>query len=546
MRKFCLFISIVLVFTMFSGINNFNVYAASTPMIKIGLFYGTKAQSQISVSGAQGVSFNAYNPASNEYIPVYTSSPEQNLIIRKDGYFTGSGSKLTPATETGNPSLGPYHIKLPNTYGSYNDTLPVISTYNQKGIIAYPVYTETGWNIWSGFYVDKATAQSTIASVSEKLGEAEYSVVERADTRICGMDAATGDTIFMYAAEKNLLRGKSAKDGDSIKIGTAKFNTYRGEVEFLRKADSDMTIINVLTMEQYLYGVVPNEIESYSNSEALKAQAVAARTYAYKNNKHTSHGFNLCNEIHCQVYYGMGSESQNTNKAVDATEGLVITYNGQLIEAVYSASSGGRTEDGSNVWTGAPYLKSVEDKYESGTSPKYNWTLRLTADEITQKLAKHNIGTVTSVEITKVSEAGRPIEVVVRGTLKPEGIKFTKDGCRTFLGLYSQWYTISTNSDVNVSIDGKVEQKQLGQLMIIGSAGEVKQSNPADKITIVGADGNRTEVTWSPTEFIFTGKGYGHGVGMSQEGAKGMANAGFTFDQILTHYYSGTKIEIKK
>lgn len=530
---------------MFSGINNSNVYAASKPMIKIGLFYGTKAQSQINISSGQGVSFNAFNSATNEYTPVYTSTPGQNVLIIKDSYFSGSGAKLAPVAETGNPSMGPYHIKLQGTYGTYNDTLPDISTYKQKGIVSYPVFTDTGWNIWTGFYATKASAQSGISSVKEKLGDADYSVIERVDTRIYGMDAATGDPLFMYAAEKNLLRGKAAKDGDPLKIGTAKFNSFRGEVEFLRKADSDMTIINVLTMEQYLYGVVPNEIESYSNIEALKAQAVAARTYAYRSNKHTSHGFNLCNEVHCQVYYGMGTENQNTNRAVDETENLVITYNGQLIDAVYSASTGGRTEDGSNVWTGAPYLKSVEDKYESGNSPKYNWTLRLTADEITQKLARYNIGTVTGIEITKLSEAGRPIEILVKGTLKPEGYKFTKDGCRTFLSLYSQWYTISTNSDVNVLVDGRVEQKQLGQLKIIGSAGEVKQSNPASKIMIVGADGIRTEVSSSPTEFIFTGRGYGHGVGMSQEGAKGMANAGFTFEQILTHYYSGTKIEAK-
>lgn len=550
MKKFCLFLSIVLAITIFSGTNN--VYAAANPTVRIGLYYGSRAQSQMVISAEKGISFLAYDTDSDSEVPVYNSSPGQNINIIKDSYFTGNGAKLTAVAENGNPTKGPYHLKLKKTYNTYNEAVKDVNTYNQKGIKAYPVYTDSGWNVWTGFYIDQKAASSDMAEVLKKLGKVECTVVDKSDTRIYGADSATGDIIFMFASDHKVLRGKPMK-GEPVKIGTDKLNTYRGQVEFRRITGSDMTIINILQMEEYLYGVVPNEIESYSHIEAIKAQAVAARTYAHLNltksnkaNPHLNYGFNLCNDIHCQVYKGMGSESSIANSAVDATKDMVLTYEGKLIEAVYSASSGGRTEDASNVWNGAPYLKSVEDKYESGNSPKYNWTLTFTADEISQKLKNYNIGNVTSIEITKVSEAGRPVEVIVKGTLKPEGVKFVKDGCRTFLGLYSQWYTISTNADISVMVDGKEEKKQLGQMTIITADGETKVTDPNQKVTVVDAEGKSTVLSSVPTEYTFTGRGYGHGVGMSQEGAKGMANAGFTFDQILLHYYTGTKIEIAK
>lgn len=558
MKKICLFLSMVLLLTMFPNISSFNANAASNQAVsiqtvKIGLYYGSKAQSQMIISADKGMAYSAYDAAANTYSQVFNSSPGQNINIRKDSYFSGSGEKLTAVAAEGNPTIGPFHLKLKNTYKTYNDTLPVINTYKQKGITAYPVFTDDGWNIWTGFYIDHAAAETAITAVKQKLGQIECTVIDNVETRICGADSNTGDIIFMYAAEQKLLRGKSLAEGEPIQIGTGKLNTYRGQVEFLRAAGSDMTIINVLSMEEYLYGVVPNEIESFSNIEALKAQAVAARTYAYlnltknsKSNTHLNYGFNLCNDIHCQVYKGMSSENAFTNTAVDETKDMVITYEGKLIEAVYSASSGGQTEDATNVWGGAPYLKSVEDKYESGKSPKYNWTLTFTADEISQKLKNYNVGNVTGIEVTKVSEAGRPIEVIIKGTLKPEGIKFTKDGCRTFLGLYSQWYTLTTNSDITVLVDGKEEKRQPGELTVVTADGETKSTEPGEKLTIVDAEGQTAEVPAAPTEYIFTGKGYGHAVGMSQEGAKGMANAGFTFNQILTHYYTGTQIEVKK
>lgn len=549
MKKFCLFLSMVLLFLMFSGVNSSNTYAIANPEVKIGLFFKSTAQCQIDISSDKGVAFNSYDSAANKYNPVYSSAAGEVITIRKDGYYTNSGLKYTAVAVTNNPTIGPFHIQIQNVCNTYNDTLPIVHSYTQKGIAAYPVYTDSGWNIWTGFYINKAAAEAAIVAVKAKLGENVYTVVEQVDTGLYGVNSS-GDVKFMYASAKNLLRGKSlsTENPNPIKIGTSKFNSFRGQVEFLRKTDSDMTIINVLPLEEYLYGVVPNEMEAYSNVEALKAQAIAARTYSYKSiNKHASSGFNLCSTTDCHVYKGVDSESAITNQVVVDTKDMIVTYNGELAETLYYSSSGGKTEAAVNVWgTDFPYLQSVEDKYESGKSYQYNWNMNFTIDEISQKLKSKDIGTVTGMEITKYSEAGRPIEIFVTGTLKPEGILITKDSCRTFLGLYSQLYTMTTNANINVSVNNQIVSTQLSQVKVITPTGQTTYTNPEQQVTIIGANGARTNVSVSPTEYNFVGKGWGHSVGMSQEGAKGMANAGFTYDQILAHYYTGTKIELKK
>jgi len=554
MKKICLFLSTVLFFLMLSGVNSSNIYAidnsTDNPTVKIGLFYKSTAQSQIDISADKGVAFNAFDSNANKYYPVYNSGAEEVITIRKDSYFTSNGSKFTPVDANSNPTIGPFHIQIQNTFNTYNATLPIVQSYIKKDVAAYPVYTDSGWKVWAGFYVNKAAAEAALADIKSKLGQTTYTIIEQADTRIYGVNSSE-DVKFMYASEKNLLRGKSlsTENPNSIKIGIAQFNSFRGQVEFLRKSDSDMTIINVLPIEEYLYGVVPNEIGALAPPEAIKAQTIAARTYTYKSlNKHAANGFNLCPTVHCHMYKGELSESVRVvNKLVDETKDMVLTYDGSLAEAVYFASSGGRTEAAVNVWgTDFPYLQSVEDKYESGQSNLYNWNLTYNIDEINQKLESYNIGIITGIEITKYSETGRPIEIIVRGNKEPYVKVITKERCRTFLNLYSQWYTMTTNANINISVNNQNVSTQLSQLKVITATGETSYTDPTQQVNIVGANGASTTVSVSPTEYNFVGKGWGHSVGMSQEGAMGMARASFTYDQILAHYYTGTKIELWK
>ncbi len=496
---------------------------ATGKIVKIGLYYSSSAQAQIDISADQGIAFSSFNTKTSEYTSVYNFTKNEIITVKKDTML---------------------HIKIGASYGDYQSAMTAVNTYMGNGVTAYPVFTDNGWQVWSGFYANQGEVDTALADIKSKTAT-DCSAVSVSPSRIYAQDKAS-QVLFMYASDAAYLRGKSLSTANPAPIKIGKSN-YRGEVEFQRRTNSDMTIINVLPMEHYLYGVVPNEIEGSSNIEAVKAQAVAARTYSYYNiqsgSKHASLGFDLCNTTCCHVYKGYDSEYSNSNKAVDATADVVVKYNGKLAQTVYFASSGGKTEDAANVWGfDITYLRGVEDKYESGNSHNYNWTKTFTIDELTQKFASKNIGTVTGIEVTKRSSAGRATEVVVKGTLKPEGITYKLSGSSSFLSLPSQWYTISTSSDISITTPSQIINTQLNNLSIISVGGSVIQS-AGTTIDVISADGSKQSLSSNATQYVFTGKGWGHSVGMSQEGAKGMANAGYTFDQILTHYYQGTTVE---
>ena len=321
---------------------------------------------------------------------------------------------------------------------------------------------------------------------------------------------------------------------------------YRGAIELLRISDSDMTVVNVLPMDEYLYGVVPREIQASSHLEALKAQAVAARTYTVNSRgRHSQHGFNLCGTTHCQVYGGADGEDERASRAVDETSGQVVLYKGAPAQVFYFSSSGGRTEDVANVWGSSyPYLVSVEDPYESGDSAYYNWEATYTAKEISAQLQKSGdgIGEVLDVAVTRRSEAGRAVEVTVTGAA---GTKvYSNELCRTFLGgLRSQAYTITGGGGLAaVGTDGTAKAAAVEGRMAVSSAGVSGLAGAASELYAASASGVSKLAERQGASFRFVGKGWGHAVGMSQEGAKGMASAGFGYNDILTHYFPGCTV----
>jgi len=308
-----------------------------------------------------------------------------------------------------------------------------------------------------------------------------------------------------------------------------------------------MTIINELPVEDYLYGVIPWEIEGLSHPEAIKAQAIVARNYTLNTmGKMSKWGFDMDTTTRCQVYKGYDGEYPTTNKAVDETVNKLIRYNGTRASAVfYFSSSGGRTEDVSNVWgSNIPYLKSVEDKHESGRSYRYNWQTILNTEKLKDILTGrgYNLGEITGVEVVKRSEAGRVVELFVKGTKGEQ--TFTLESCRNIFYLDSQWYTITTAADAYMEglNSGAVSGRMSGRKAATAS-GVKDISTTGGETVVIGANGLKRVVSTTPTAYIFTGKGWGHAVGMSQEGAKGMADAGYKHDEILRHYFVGTQVD---
>lgn len=287
----------------------------------------------------------------------------------------------------------------------------------------------------------------------------------------------------------------------TLEYGAKKYN-FLGSMTFKALTDGYIMSINILDIESYLKGVVGFEMSNSYPVEALKAQAVAARNYALANiGKHSSEGYDLSDGTSDQVYRGYNSSYGNVIKAVDETKGMVLVYNDSLVSGFYSASNGGYTESSKNAWVSdIPYLQARQDTFDVTKWPSGD--KKFTTAEIDSKLKSKgilteqdrfirlNIDTIQRNESTRVAS----IEVVYADINGAENIKtITKERAWSFLSLQSSLYTVTYDAAADT--------------------------------------------------YTFSGMGNGHGVGLSQIGAKNRANAGQKYDEILTFYYSGTQLK---
>ncbi|MEW6606486.1 MAG: SpoIID/LytB domain-containing protein [bacterium] len=266
-------------------------------------------------------------------------------------------------------------------------------------------------------------------------------------------------------------------------------NKYRGEIEIGTGRDG-IKVINVVDLEEYLYGVIKPEMTDKAPIEALKAQAIIARTFAIDNlKKHEEEGYNLCSKIHCQVYKGMDVESEKTINAVDSTQGQILTFEGDVASTFYHAWCGGITASAQSVWgQDIPYLQEVYDPFCRKSNK--GWDVTFSLSEIKDILNRNgfNISNISSISASSNTNGGRVKEVIIKngnGELTISSSKF-----RLIMGSDKIWSTIFT-----IRTNG-------------------------DKVT-------------------FQGIGKGHGVGLCQQGAVSMAELGYNYKQILGFYYPG-------
>ncbi len=317
---------------------------------------------------------------------------------------------------------------------------------------------------------------------------------------------------------------------------------YRGYIYLERRTAGDLLVINYVGTDEYVSSVLGKEMNYTWPMEALKAQAVCARNFVLtRGSTHREYGFDVCTSTHCQVYGGVKSEHENTRRAVEETSGVIATYKGEIVGLYFFATSGGATEDVENVWGGKyGYLRSVEDTYENPEkASRYKWTVTYSREQIEEKLMKSgiDIGKLEEIEISSVSDTGRVLQMTFYGTEDSYTVK--KEKCRTILGLYSQKFTIHGEGDSCIyTTSGSAK----APLYALTSEGTKYLSN----YTAITGNGVVSEVeveVYSSDNYTITGGGYGHGVGMSQWGARGMAENGFTYDEILHHYFTDIELE---
>jgi stage II sporulation protein D len=270
---------------------------------------------------------------------------------------------------------------------------------------------------------------------------------------------------------------------------------YRGYIMII-KSGNKMNIINVLPIEDYIKGVLPKEVSPNWSIEALKSQAVVSRTYAIANlNRHSAQGFNMCSTVHCQVYAGAGVEDNSCNKPVLETQCKILSYNGKFAQTVFHANCGGHTEDPKYIWNWKntpPYLKGVKCGYCTA-APYTKWEKTLDESFIRKQLSDNNIGKIKNIKIKEKTSAGTAKQLKI------------------------------THSKGEVTLDAY-------KFRLAVDAWQIK-SHTFDFIKTYG------------DKFYFKGRGCGHKVGLCQWGAKGMAEKGKTYKEILAYFYPGTTIE---
>ena len=269
---------------------------------------------------------------------------------------------------------------------------------------------------------------------------------------------------------------------------------YYGGVR-VNKTNNALTVINLAPLEEYLCGVVCKEMSPSFPIESLKAQAVAARSFSMKNRKkHEHEGFDLCATTHCQMYVGV-ENFPSVDEAIDSTHGEVLTFNDKIAETNFHADSGGMTENVADVWGSgaAAYLVPVKELVQL-TAP---WTKNFSAKDFSSRFGD-GFGDVKSIKLSALTIGKSAHDRTSSGRVKSAEIVGTKK-----------------------------------TLTISGVDLRRKFSLPSTLF----------DMKLSGGEVIFTGYGSGHGVGMSQKGAKAFAENGWDYKKILAHYYSGTKLK---
>jgi len=290
------------------------------------------------------------------------------------------------------------------------------------------------------------------------------------------------------------VRFNSFSDGEMLRVNGRR---YRDGIKISSNSKGSLNVINELGVEGYLYGVMAREVSPEWSTEALKAQAVVSRTYVMKNlGKHDREGFDLSATMTSQVYGGVEAEDRRTSEAVDLTRGEVITYEGELIKSFFHSNCGGYTEDVTNVWEGEegfPYLKGVVCPF-CKKSYQYYWEKLVEEETVKQRLNEngYDVGDIKKIRILGRSSSGRV----------------------TYLRIYdNRGHLDIRGSNFRMIMDPSLIRSTLFAMERMGS------------------------------RIRFYGRGWGHGVGMCQWGAKGMAERGANYRQILQYYYPQTKIE---
>ena len=588
-KKISFFVLILLCFSLIFtypntvyGENSENTgnYSADFNML-IGLVYDSGIVESYQTTSENGFYFGSVKENSSEKFDVffYTSHKKiavahiANLAKNSVGRYYANSKDIV---------VGKYTIEFDKNFANFKDAYTFINSLSKTTFLnLYPAYING--KIVVRCY-DFSSADNAKAFINKVSSSSPVTMKVSADSNKTAViiNPDTNEILFQYEDGNNNFAAAAAPSnslsyGQSITELTSKNtdfttassgNVYSGAFVYRIKSNG-VEVINLLSLEDYIKGVIPYEISPSWHDEALKAFSIAVRTYAIASVKrHEKSGFMLCNDTHCQLFVGCKRANDATNSAVDSTKGLVLTYNNKIIETVYHSACGGFTENHNDAWGGElkyPYLVSVAVPLEKYTTPgRANslWTNSVTPKDLYEYLTgaspqsgkfKGKLNSeITSIIINERSPSSNYIKSVT--VTDKNGNQVTVQNSDTIRSTFGR-YANSANMDIYKSFKFKSYMIQSGQksfqqdieagkTYIITGNGLTKSTPGDGKLNVLTGSGKYSLSAYaSGNDFIFDGRGWGHGVGMSQWAMQDMAELGYKYDEIIKKFYTGVSIE---
>ncbi len=560
--------------------------------VAVGLVYGKSVDSAFTSTTTVGYTVGSEKIELKEktFTPLWTIPDTQKVTILSDYNYT---KKLNSYSRSdSNVVVGGYHIELDSTYDDAEQLAEAVNIVEplieSSSLYAIPSYINGIFKLRIGSYATSDDAETALTEVQSVLTDLTMHVVSPSVTGVTVVAHTEAKILFEYdCADGTYLGLKPIEEGTYT--ATPAGNIYDGVFVYKHYVTSSIDgiqVVNVLSIEDYLLGVVPYEVSNSWPLETLKAFAILARTYAVSSLSQfwKSYGFNLCNTATSQVYRGLGRANTKVITAVEETNGLIVTYNGQIAATYYSSSVGDSTVDSRYIWGGQdlPWLRSVSTPWEEYRAhDKAFWTVELSPSDLQKCLYSNGYTTLTSpiASVTINQTAGMNSNYVYKLTITDEAnhtvtIERTdkvKNAFSSYLnsanfvvGKGSATYmtytrlvapedssSIKTGTFAVVTSIGKLFFSFGNGVKVLTTSGE-KLFVPSASVGVVTADSAKTSSIKSITEdyittetayasdsnnFIFVGKGWGHGVGLSQWGLYDLAAVfDATYDTMIRAY----------
>lgn len=551
---------------------------SSSGIIRVGLAYGSGALIGANLENntgyGSGYRFGWYDGNLNFVETGRTASSNTQITVLKaqNTWFTcTSGKYVYENSNNGGTAIGCYHVRLPETYSSFQTAKTAAD--KAGGFVAW---INGVYQVRVGAYTTYAAAQTAATQLGkgEIVGTSVYAVTV----------IATGSSKVLFqhdgGADKPLGVMPDVTGASEVRTWFSGYK-WSGGFRYERISGGNLTVVNLVDLETYIKGVIPYEMSNSWPLEALKAQSVCARSFGENNlkaSKHKSYNFDICNTSCCQVYRGLNSANDRTNQAVEQTRGIYACYKGTVIPTYYSASHGGASEDVYYVWGSSretyPYLCGVIDPYEKNTdsiNSYSSWIRSYTSSELLTRLRDN--GYCTNTQLSSIQLTYSPRSNVIGATLKyTNGQSNTLNvrQIKSVFNLSSIHFTLNNvkppittvpSTPSQITVNGTQTRDPSGNLYVIDGSGTTTQRAGKDLSAITGTKsieplvpdtgtstgggqtgGNTTVTIAATSSYSFHGGGNGHQLGMSQYGAYAMADLGFSYDQIIQFYYPGTTV----